>query len=57
MPRNLAALVIGNAAYAQVDQLQNPVNDATDMADRLVTLGFMCNCWQTPRPKRWTALL
>ena len=40
MPRNLAALVIGNAAYAQVDQLQNPVNDATDMAARLVTLGF-----------------
>jgi hypothetical protein len=40
VPRNLAALVIGNAAYAQVDQLQNPVNDATDMAGRLVTLGF-----------------
>lgn len=33
------ALVIGNAAYADTP-LANPVNDATDMAAKLQTLGF-----------------
>ncbi len=34
------ALVIGNAAYAGVAALANPVNDAHDMADTLQNLGF-----------------
>lgn len=34
------ALVIGNAAYPGVGALRNPVNDATDMAAKLRTLGF-----------------
>lgn len=34
------ALVIGNAAYPGVGALKNPVNDATDMAEKLRTLGF-----------------
>jgi WD40 repeat protein len=34
------ALVIGNAAYQQVGELQNPVNDANDMAKTLTELGF-----------------
>lgn len=34
------ALVIGNAAYQQVGELQNPVNDANDMAKTLRELGF-----------------
>lgn len=33
------ALVIGNGAYAE-SPLRNPVNDARDMRDRLLTLGF-----------------
>jgi len=33
------ALVIGNGAY-RAQPLANPVNDATDMAARLKTLGF-----------------
>ena len=38
---NLATLVIGNAAYIEVGELQNPVNDASEMAARLETLGFL----------------
>ena len=34
------ALVIGNGAYANLDPLQNPVNDASDIADSLESLGF-----------------
>ena len=34
------ALVIGNAAYAHVDKLANPVNDARAMAAALQKLGF-----------------
>lgn len=34
------ALVIGNSAYPGVGALRNPVNDATDMAAKLRTLGF-----------------
>ena len=38
---NRWALVIGNSAYgADVGPLQNPINDATDMADALQGLGF-----------------
>lgn len=33
------ALVIGNSAYAE-SSLRNPVNDAHDMRERLLTLGF-----------------
>ncbi len=35
-----AALVIGNAAYANAPPLANPRNDATDLAKTLETLGF-----------------
>ena len=34
------ALVIGNSAYQNVTQLENPVNDASLMADTLKGLGF-----------------
>lgn len=34
------ALVIGNAAYRGSAALRNPVNDASDVADKLKTLGF-----------------
>jgi Caspase domain len=34
------ALVIGNSAYKNAARLQNPKNDATDVADALKRLGF-----------------
>lgn len=34
------ALVIGNGAYAHTEKLDNPVNDATDVAAALKDLGF-----------------
>ncbi len=34
------ALVIGNAAYAEVSKLQNPLNDANAVAEALERLGF-----------------
>src|ERR1700688_3146951 len=34
------ALVIGNSAYKSIPRLDNPVNDATLMADTLRALGF-----------------
>jgi formylglycine-generating enzyme required for sulfatase activity len=34
------ALVIGNGAYTGISRLNNPVNDATDMAAALESLGF-----------------
>ncbi len=34
------ALVIGNGAYTNANKLPNPPNDATDMNDALVELGF-----------------
>jgi uncharacterized caspase-like protein len=34
------ALVIGNSAYENVPRLQNPSNDASDMAAKLRGLGF-----------------
>ncbi len=34
------ALVIGNSAYTQVPRLDNPANDATDIAAALETTGF-----------------
>ncbi len=34
------ALVIGNGAYQHATRLNNPANDARDMADRLKRLGF-----------------
>jgi hypothetical protein len=36
----LTALVIGNAAYTNVERLENPVNDAEDMTVKLTELGF-----------------
>ena len=35
-----AALVIGNENYRELSRLNNPVNDARDMADSLRNLGF-----------------
>jgi uncharacterized caspase-like protein len=34
------ALVVGNSAYAQADELRNPRNDASDLAAALKSLGF-----------------
>ncbi|MBF0186775.1 MAG: SUMF1/EgtB/PvdO family nonheme iron enzyme [Magnetococcales bacterium] len=34
------ALVIGNGKYQHISQLDNPINDARDMAAKLETLGF-----------------
>lgn len=39
-PDSRAALVIGNAAYTHLPRLNNPVNDASAMADALGRLGF-----------------
>lgn len=35
------ALVIGNAAYTNAGALENPANDANDMADALEAIGFI----------------
>jgi hypothetical protein len=40
MTKRLAALVFGNAAYQQVGPLQNPTNDADDIAANLTSRGF-----------------
>jgi hypothetical protein len=40
MAKRFTALVIGNAAYTQVAQLNNPTNDADDVAAKLATYGF-----------------
>lgn len=40
MSRRLTALVIGNAAYKQAGVLENPKNDAEDIAAKLATSGF-----------------
>ena len=34
------ALVVGNSAYENVSPLINPANDATDIAQKLKSLGF-----------------
>lgn len=34
------ALVIGNSNYLVLETLSNPINDASDVAEKLVTLGF-----------------
>jgi hypothetical protein len=39
-PEGRFALVIGNSAYAHVSRLNNPSNDAQDMANELKRLGF-----------------
>jgi len=39
-PRNAHALVIGNAAYAGSGRLDNPVNDATAISQKLRSMGF-----------------
>jgi uncharacterized caspase-like protein len=39
-PERRVALVIGNGAYQNVPQLENPANDARAMADKLASLGF-----------------
>lgn len=40
LKRTMAALVIGNAAYPDGDDLANPVNDATDLGSKLKGYGF-----------------
>ena len=42
--RKLAALLIGNATYVHAGVLRNPVNDTTDVADRLKASGFNVTC-------------
>jgi uncharacterized caspase-like protein len=39
-PRNSHALVIGNAAYAGSGRLDNPVNDASAISQKLRSMGF-----------------
>ena len=38
--QNRFALVIGNGNYTSIERLVNPVNDATDIATKLRTLGY-----------------
>jgi tetratricopeptide (TPR) repeat protein len=38
--QNRYALVIGNGNYAKIENLANPVNDATDIASKLHSLGY-----------------
>ncbi len=45
------ALVIGNAAYAELPALKNPSNDATDMCASLRQLGFLTLCHQDVRTR------
>lgn len=40
MSRRLTALVIGNGAYESAGELENPANDAEDIAAKLETCGF-----------------
>lgn len=40
MSRRLTALVIGNGAYEDAGELENPANDAEDIAAKLETCGF-----------------
>ena len=39
-PDKRVALVIGNSNYEYQSTLSNPINDATDVAEKLVSLGF-----------------
>ncbi len=41
MAQKRVALVIGNAAYTNAGALENPANDANDMADALEAIGFI----------------
>lgn len=36
----MTALLIGNSAYPECDELKNPTNDATDLAEKLKGYGF-----------------
>ena len=38
--QNRFALVIGNGNYTSIERLVNPVNDATDVAAKLRSLGY-----------------
>jgi hypothetical protein len=38
--QNKFALVIGNGNYTSIEKLGNPVNDATDIASKLRSLGY-----------------
>jgi hypothetical protein len=38
--RTKVALVIGNALYTETNKLNNPVNDATDLAAKLEAVGL-----------------
>jgi len=40
MAQNRYALVIGNNKYTNIERLNNPVKDATDIAAKLRTLGY-----------------
>ena len=40
LAQNRYALVIGNNNYEKISKLENPVNDATDIAAKLRTLGY-----------------
>ena len=40
LKRTMAALVFGNSAYPDNDDLDNPVNDATDLGAKLKSFGF-----------------
>lgn len=40
MKRSQSALVIGNGAYTGTGALKNPVNDAADIKEKLVSFGF-----------------
>jgi uncharacterized caspase-like protein len=39
-PERRVALVVGNGTYAEAGTLANPVNDASDVADKLRSIGF-----------------
>ena len=40
MKRTMAALVFGNSAYPNGQDLDNPTNDATDLGAKLKSYGF-----------------
>ena len=46
------ALVMGNAAYVHAPPLNNPVNDARDMAAALKKVGFVVTYVENARDRR-----
>jgi len=56
-PDNRVALVIGNAEYASVERLINPLNDAADMCTSLQQLGYETLCYKNLKDRKEFVIL